>query len=325
MSTLSSKINYKKLAVLLTAFLYAYLLITLIPIDAVKDRGNYLNYAAWPESILLQRLDDGLLGVLFNEPIFLLINLGLSSFLSDENVVKTIIFFGSFTTSYVVLKYNYRYFVLLLFFLLIPQVLKNYVIHLRQGLAMSFFLIGYLSTGKNTFKRTIFILLSPFIHSSFFVIVFLIYVNKFLDRWKFDVYLKIIAIATIGIISAFAMETVGKLSGARQASRYEFTSADISGIAFLFWMLIFLIYTFQGKQFLKLNMLSIAILIFYLATYFFIPVTARIFESGIVVVLLSSLSLTEWRKYSFLGLLVFYTMYSVFLRIGSPYFGWGSG
>jgi hypothetical protein len=119
------------------------------------------------------------------------------------------------------------------------------------------------------------------------------------------------------------MEIVGKLSGARQASQYEFTSADISGLAFLFWMLIFLIYTFQGKQFLKLNMLSIAILIFYLATYFFIPVTARIFESGIVLVLLSSLSLTEWRKYSFLGLLVFYTMYSVFLRIGSPYFGWG--
>ena len=315
--------NYKKLLIFVTAILYAYLLITLIPIDAVKDRGNYLNYASWPETLIIQRLEGGVLALIFNEPIFLLINFVLSFLFDEENVVRTIIFFGSFTTSYLVLRYNYRYFLLLLFFLLIPQVLKNYVIHLRQGLAMSFFLIGYLSTSKNKFKNSFFILLSPLIHSSFFVLVFLIYLNKFLEKFRFDVTLKILVIALFGIISSFIMETVGQLSGARQAAQYEFTSADISGLAFLFWVLVFVIYTLQGKHFLKKNLLSIAILIFYLTTYFFIPVTARIFESGIVLVLLSSLSLTDWRKYSFIGLILFYTTYSVFLRIGSPYFGWG--
>jgi hypothetical protein len=315
--------NYRKLLVLLTAFLYAYLLITLIPIDAIKDRGSYLDYASWPEVLIIKRLEGGVLALIFNEPIFLLINFVLSFLFDEENVVRTIIFFGSFTTSYLVLRYNYRYFLLLLFFLLIPQVLKNYVIHLRQGLAMSFFLIGYLSTSKNKFKNSFFILLSPLIHSSFFVLVFLIYLNKFLEKFRLDVTLKILVIALFGIISSFIMETVGQLSGARQAAQYEFTSADISGLAFLFWVVVFIIYTLQGKHFLKNNLLSIAILIFYLTTYFFIPVTARIFESGIVLVLLSSLSLSDWRKYSFIGLILFYTAYTVFSQIGSPYFGWG--
>lgn len=315
--------NYRKLLVLITAFLYAYLLIKLIPIDAVKDRGNYLDYASWPEVILFRRLDDGLLGLLFNEPIWLLINLFLSFFLIEENVVRTIIFFGSLTTSYLVLKYNYRYFIVLLFFLLIPQVLKNYVIHLRQGLALSFFLIGYLSTSKNTLRNNFFIILSPLIHSSFFLIVFLIYLIKFLKRIKFNNSFKIWSIILFGIVSSFIIESVGKFTGARQATEYEFTSAEISGLAFLFWLVVFIIYTLQGRQFLKNHLLSISILIFYLTTYFFIPVTARILESGIVLVLLSSLSLTDWRKHAFIGLILFYTAYMVFSRIGSPYFGWG--
>lgn len=315
--------NYRKLLVLLTAFLYAYLLITLIPIDAVKDRQNYLYLASWTEAILFSRLEGGLLGLLFNEPIWLLINLFLSFFLIEENVVRTIIFFGSLTTSYLVLKYNYRYFIVLLFFLLIPQVLKNYVIHLRQGLALSFFLIGYLSTSKNTLRNNFFIILSPLIHSSFFFIVLLIYLIKFLERIKFNNSFKIWSIILFGIISSFIIESVGKFTGARQATQYEFSSADISGLAFLFWLVVFIIYTLQGRQFLKNNMLSISIVIFYLTTYFFIPVTARIFESGIVLVLLSSLSLTDWRKHAFIGLILFYTAYTVFLRLGSPYFGWG--
>lgn len=315
--------NYKNLLVLITSLLYAYLLITLIPIDAVKDRANYLNYASWAETIIFQRLEGGVLALIFNEPIFLLVNLLLSFLFDETNVVRSIIFIGSFTTSFLVLKFNDRHFIILLFFLLIPQVLKNYVIHLRQGLAIAFFLLGYLSTSKNGFKNTFFILLSPLIHSSFFVIVFLIYVRKILDKLKFNIIFRVIVIALIGIFSVFMMEAVGKLSGARQATQYEFTAADISGLGFLFWLLVFFVYILQGKEFIKNHLLSIAILIFYLTTYFFIPVTARIFESGIVVVLLSSLSLTDWRKYSFIVLIVFYTAYMVFIRLGSPYLGWG--
>jgi hypothetical protein len=315
--------NYRKLLVFFISILYAYLLIDLVPIDAVKDRGNYLNYASWPETLIIQRLQGGVLALIFNEPIFLLINFLLSFLFDEENVVRSIIFFGSFTTSYLVLKYNYRYFILLLLFLLFPPVLKNYVIHLRQGLAISFFLIGYLSTSKRQFKNSFFIFLSPLIHSSFFVLVFLIYLNKCLNKFKFDIALKILVIALCGIISSFIMETAGQLVGARQVDEHEFTSDDISGLGFLFWLVIFVLYALQGKYYLKNNFLSIAVLLFYLTTYFFIPVTARIFESGIVLVLLSSLDLTDWRRYSFIGLILFYSALMVFTRIASPYFGWG--
>jgi hypothetical protein len=323
MDIVSSNIKYTKLLVLPAALLYAFILITLIPIDAIIDRGNYLKYADYPELILLSNYESGLHVVLFNEPVFLLINLILSFFFIEENVVRTIIFFGSFTTSYLVLKYNYRYFFVLLFFLLIPQVLKNYVIHLRQGLALSFFLIGYLSTSKDKFKNTFFIFLSPLIHSSFFLIIFLIYIVKFLERVKFDFSLKIGLIILFGILSSLIMETAGRLIGARQASQYQFTSENTSGIGFLFWFFIFFIYKAQGKEFLKSSLLSISILIFYLTTYFFIPVTARIFESGIILILLSGLNLTGWRKYSFLGLIIFYAAFTYILNIASPYVGWG--
>ena len=281
-----------------------------------------MNYASWPEVLIIQGLEGGVFALIFNEPFFLLINFILSLLLDEENVVRTIIFFGSFTTSYLILRYNYRYFLLLLFFLLIPQVLKNYVIHLRQGLAMSFFLIGYLSKSKNNFKSLFFIWISPFIHSSFFVLVFLIYLIKIFEIFKFDITLKILMVAFFGIIFSFTIETLGQLSGARQATQYEFTSADISGLGFLFWFLVLVIFTFQGRDFLTSNLFSFAILIFYLMTYFFIPVTARIFESGIVLVLLSSLSLRNWRRYTFFGLIFVYSAYNYLSQIDSPYFGW---
>jgi hypothetical protein len=319
MNIASGSIKYFRLLVLPSALMYSLILITLIPTVGIIDRGNYLNYADYPELILLSNYESGLVTVFFNEPVFLLINFFLSFFLNEENVVRAIIFFGSFTTSFLILKYNYRYFVILLFFLLMPQVLKNYVIHLRQGLALSFFLIGYLSKRKYIF----FIFLSPLIHSSFFLIIFLIYIVKFLEKINFDFSLKIGFNILFGILLSLILETAGSLIGARQVNEYQFTDEKTSGIGFLFWLFILFIFYMQGKNFSKSNFLSISVLIFYLTTYFFIPVTARIFESGIILILLSGIDLTYWRKYTFLGLIVFYTALTYILNLGSPYFGWG--
>jgi hypothetical protein len=181
-----------------------------------------------------------------------------------------------------------------------------------------------LSTNKKTFKSNFFIFISPFVHSSFFVLLIFIYGIKFLSHLKFDYNLKVAIISVFGLLSSMIMETVGKLVGARQVVEYQFTIENISGIGFLFWFFILFIFFMQGKEFLKSNLFSIAILIFYLTTYFFIPVTARIFESGIILVLLSGLNLTYWRKYSFLGLLIFYAASTYILNISSPYFGWGT-
>lgn len=323
MNTFLINIKYTRLLALPTAFLYALILITLIPIDVIIDRDNYLDYADNSGLILLSYFDSGLHVILFNEPIFLFINLFLSFLFTSENVVRSIIFFSAFTTSFLVLRYNFRYFFILFLFLLIPQVLKNYVIHLRQGLAVSFFLIGYLSTNKKTFKSIFFIFISPFVHSSFFVLIIFIYGIKFLTQLKFDYNLKVAIISLFGLLSSMIMETVGKLVGARQVVEYQFTIENISGIGFLFWLFILFIFSIQGKEFLKSNLFSIAILIFYLTTYFFIPVTARIFESGIILVLLSGLNLTYWRKYTFIGLIIFFAAFTYILNLGSPYLGWG--
>lgn len=53
------------------------------------------------------------------------------------------------------------------------------------------------------------------------------------------------------------------------------------------------------------------------------PVTARIFESAILLVLLAGLHLTKWRRYAFLSAFLFYFLFSYLSRVGQPWLGWG--
>lgn len=190
-------LNYMML-IFIISILYGLFLTFYFPMDdTIIDRANYLDYTINSDQIILRYINENIYSVLFNEPLWLLINIVLSSFFQSEDVLRIIIFFSSFTVSYIVLKSNPKYFFILLFFLFFPNFIKNYIIHIRQGLSVAIFLIGWFSISKT--KKNIFFILTPFIHASFYFILLIYVLNICLEKIKFDIYLKILVYVTLGL------------------------------------------------------------------------------------------------------------------------------
>lgn len=326
-----NKYNYKGggsflygLSVLALSFLYAFLLCYLLPMDeGIKDRVNYLVYADTSDIIILGYISGGILSFLFNEPIWLGINILLSFFLTPEQVVLLVIFFSASVTSFLILKVNPKYILFLLFILIFPQVIVKYVVHLRQGLAISFFLLGWFCL--STKWRWFFFISASLIHSSFLFVIALYFLSVTMLRLNFSNDLRSFIILAFGLIVSFGLGFIASSLGTRQSNEYNFNAADISGLGFIFWLGILILYWLQGREFTKNNAFSMAILVFYLTTYFFIEVTGRIFESALIIVLLSSLELTSWRKSLFFLACACFVCLSWLLRINQPWLGWGTG
>jgi hypothetical protein len=205
---------------------------------------------------------------------------------------------------------------------MLPQVLKNNIVHLRQGLAISIFLIGYFS--KNRFISPCFLLMSIFIHSSFIFIVFFYYLNIIFLHLRLAADVRATLVLIFGVFISILGLSIAGMLGARQGVNAEYTSfggRDI-GFGFLFWLSILLLYFSAGKQFLKEQSLSIIILLFYMSTFLFFPVTARIFESGLILVLLTGLHLNGKNLLIFLSAFFIYFILQWASRLGTPYYGW---
>ncbi|MGI2100258.1 EpsG family protein [Shewanella oncorhynchi] len=315
-----TRLGYK-LFISLLAFLYSLALVFIIPIDAVMDRANYLIYASDSELIFARYFFSGFLSILTNEPVWLILNVFLNIFFTAENVVFIVIFFSSFVSSYLVLKSNPKYFLFLLFILFVPQIVSKYIVHLRQGLAISFFLIGWSLT--NTKWRFLYFFITPFIHSSFFFVLFLYFFTEISFKLKLARDIRGVLVVFLGLSLGLGLGYVANLVGARQANEYNFSSTNISGLGFIFWFGVFSLYWFQGRGFVRKHAFSISALIFYLSTYFLIEVTGRIFESMIIFVLLASLDLTAWRRKAFIFALFLYVVLTWLPKINQPWLGWG--
>ena len=171
----------QKMFFLLVALVYASLLCS-FPMDGLADRDNYLDMARVSPLIIARHAGSGLQSLIANEPVWLAINSALGFLFEDEVVVRIIIFFSAFIVSYLLLINNPKNFFWLLLILVFPQVMKNFVIHLRQGLAIAVFMLGWFSSGNK--KRVFFIGLTPFIHSSFFIIIAILLGNWLLKKLR---------------------------------------------------------------------------------------------------------------------------------------------
>jgi hypothetical protein len=116
---------------------------------------------------------SGFLTLIFNEPIWIFINILLKELIPDPVTgVRVIVFVGSFLSCYVLIKSisekNRSVLItvaLSMLFMLSPSFIKNYITHLRQGLAIGIFMLGMSFQGLT---RIVLVAMAPFIHSSFF-------------------------------------------------------------------------------------------------------------------------------------------------------------
>jgi hypothetical protein len=97
----------------------------------------------------------------------------------------------------------------------------------------------------------------------------------------------------------------------------------MSGLGFISWLFFSGILILEGKNFIRRHSFSLCVLMVYLSTYFLMPFTARIFESTLLLVLLSGLHLTSYRNLAFYGFFTVYFLFDWYQRIMLPGFGWG--
>lgn len=307
-----------KLFCMLVAFAYASAL-CLFPMEGLADRENYLEMARVSPLIMARHLGEGVQSLIANEPVWLAINSALGLVFADEVVVRIIVFFSAFVVSYLLLINNPKNFFWLLLVLIFPQVMKNFVIHLRQGLAISVFLLGWFSAGNK--KRLFFIGLSPFIHSSFFIIIAILLGGWFLKKLKTAPDIKLLLYFSVSLSLALLVTQVAALIGARQANTTAVMDGAVSGVGFLFWCAVLVILLMQGRRFLHQYTVACGVLIFYLASYFFTPIAGRVFESGVLLVLLATLATTGWRRIIALTILLAFNMALMLVQYSQPMMG----
>lgn len=306
------------------AFFFALLyggMLSSIPTEQFKDFSNYIVYADQGWSILLSRVSGGATGLLANEPVWLLINAALGAFLEPESVVRVIVFFSAGIVAWLVLRQSQRQFVWLLCFLLLPLVIKNHLIHLRQGLALAIFLWGWFS-GRPLVRWSM-MGLAPFVHSSFVFVLAILGLSRVMVHLRLGPDVRLSGFLILGLAVGSCLGTMAAMVGARQAQEYAFAAVQVSGLGFSLWSAILGIWLLEGRQFLREHAFEVGIIAFYLGTYWLIEVTARIFESGLPLVLLAGLSLSGWRRIVFLLAILGSGSLMWFMRLGQPAMGFG--
>jgi len=292
------------LSLILISLSYGFILSSM-PLTIFKDRFAYLRYAENSLDKLFQYWANSPLTGIVNEPLWLLINYVLSIFFTPENVLRVIIFIPATITALIVLQHGPKHFIWLLVFLLMPQVIKSHIIHLRQGLASTVFLMGWLSC-KPTIRLT-FIAITPFIHSAFFIVIMLLALSKIANHLRISVDLRATLFTIAGIFMGIGgLHWASEVLGARQAGIYSFEMKAASGLGFVFWFLVLLVMSLQGRDFIRRHTFELGTIIFYLSTFFFIEVATRIFKCTMIPLLLAGIYLTDWRRQVFFILIVFY-------------------
>jgi len=292
-----------------------------LPLMVFKDRANYLLYAAYSWSILSNYWSQSPLIALTNEPIWLLIDSVLAMFLSSETTLRIIIFVPAFVTAWLVLQQNPRQFVWLVLILLFPAVIKNYIINLRQGLAISVFLLGWFTEKRPL--RWLLMGTTPFIHASFFFVLGLLGMSKFALKLRLGPDIRTLLFAILGIIAGLGVGWIAAVLGARQSQEYDFAMANVSGLGFIFWGAVLVVMCFQGRGYMRSHTFELGAIVFYLATYFFIEITARIFESMLILVLLAGMQLTGWRRAAFISLIIISAVLQYIPLLDQPWLGFG--
>ncbi len=311
----------REAGVLAFAAAYAGVLASL-PVDAFVDRDNYLIYAQEARALLEGRFETGWLATLANEPLWLLLNFALGAVLAPEEVLRTLVLVPAAVVAKLVLGSRPRDFAWLLLFLLLPQVFKNHVVHLRQGVAIAVFLLAWFRPAGGL--RLTLLLCTPLIHASFFFVLTLMGLVGLTRRLRLAADLQLLTAGGAGISVGLTLQLLARALGARQGEEYQFVATDVSGIGFVFWFAVLVLFCLQGRDYLRRHALALAAVTFYLATYFLVEVAARIFESIVVVVLLAGLALDGWRRAAFLGGVATLVLLDWGLRLQQPWLGFGA-
>lgn len=310
-----------------SALAYAAYFATL-PIDQFIDRDNYFNYIANSEAILNHNISESYFYLFSNEPLWLIINKLVGYFLNPEDGVQLLIYIAAFFYFYCISKeisvYKNNFLILFavgIFVLFSPQIIKNFIIHIRQGVAIAIFLLTA-RLGKELLINLFASLLAAQIHSSFYFLFFIFFALFFCEKFKIDGKKAVLVTCMSVLIIAPLTASIGSFFGARQVVDYDF-GQNISGLAFLFWFVVIAILSFSliGEKYI-FNSLGLRFgfcaIFLYLCLYFLSPYSGRVFESCLPLILIALLNI-PFKKMKYLACMLM----GLFIYQWIPVFGDG--
>lgn len=268
----------KYLIYTIIAFTYS-LVLSQIPEIFLRDRDSYLRYASIPESIFEKNIGNGFTSALFNEPLFLGLNWVLGLVLDPLFIPMLFSFIISFTLSFFFLKEirGILFKTLGIFFLFFtPMLFHLQLVTLRQGFALSIFLITVMITKKQKIWILVAFILG-FLHTSFFIFFILLYLEYLLRN--LSIKTKILVYMIFSFFFSLSFLIVGSLMSVRQTEVYESVESSSSGLSFLLYASILILILSRGESYLKkYSYSSIAILglVCYLSLYFISPIAGRL-------------------------------------------------
>lgn len=294
------------------------------PMDGLKDRRSYLRYAENSFDTLLYYAERGVGRLLTNEPLWLLINAGLGEILSAEYVVRSIIFFTAFVICYFIIGKidNKKTLLLCTLILICPAVFRVYLIQIRNGFAISIFLVGFMI--RPSLRRYCIWAITPFIHASFFIVLPLFIFARIALKYRVEPYLALTAMLASIAAASFLVLPLAGILGARQAGRYDLGISDVSPASLVMWAGAFVIMASAGKNFVRKHLFEIATISCFVAGYFVLPPMMRPFQSVLILSILAAKDLSGLRYILFISMFGMFTLAQIISRLAQPGFGWAS-
>ena len=313
--------NFYKIIGFICILIFAYALTNIewffsIDPSLITDRLNYHQHVINSEIFFLRSFNIGFPLLFFFEPLYYLIIYIFSLFnFTPEITIKIIIFLLTFITIHTVYKRTKIPLFWILMMSLTPILIANFVMTIRQGLAMCFFLYGYFYF--RDWKKTFFILLTPLIHYLFYIVVIIYFIaNNLIKKEKVNVK-KVIFITLIvsSFISVVIFKIINYIGLSKLESYVDDNQSGVLGFGFIFWFAILTLFIFEGKTFLKNNLMPVMLISFYLGTVLFFAPFSRVLQATSAIVLIAGFNLTNYRNFIYKIMIILFVLYMFIIFI----------
>jgi hypothetical protein len=276
----------------------------------IVDRQNYLQHVINAENFFFRALNYGFPLFFIFEPLYFFIVYLITLFqFSPEITIKILIFISAFFTIYTLYNKSKISLFWIIVISLTPFFLANYIMTLRQGLAFCFFLLGHFYF--KDWRKYFFILLSPLVHYLFYIVIVLyLFSNIIHNKNKFNIkYVLFFAMIFSCLISLTISNLIYGIGLDKLNSYVDENQGGVLGFGLLFWFVILVLFYFEGSEYLRNNLFSILLIVFYLGSVTFFSPLSRVLQATSPIVFLSGFKLTKHRNILFRIMLICFAFY----------------
>ncbi|WP_251965828.1 EpsG family protein [Salinibacter ruber] len=277
-------------------------LIAFRDVGPAPDDENYVEYGAYAGEYIDQISFSNTVIFILNEPVYSVFNYTIANSFGEYWYFPVFVFISFSVLSIAIYRISGRPILSLVVFILFFPIVKNWYIHLRQGLAISLFFFGVSMSSR---KKYLVMFLSSLIHTSMFVSLGS-YLYEYLGR---KVGLNRVARITfffvVAALFAWLLEDLLKAIGYVTARRdYKDVGRFASPKVYLTYVVIsagYFLSTTDNRGMMTQFLYGLSL---YITMGFSVPYAARVFENYLPFAALSITDATYTKNYYFYAMAV---------------------